>query len=70
MKETINPDQTITQSYNNFKIEVDFSRGKMSAEFDFKEQKISLENYQSILSEFAEMDRKLSIHTEKIHIQK
>ena len=52
--------QKMTQKFKHFSINVDFSQGRLSAEFDFEEQKISLSDYQTILKEFAELDNRLS----------
>lgn len=50
--------QKMTRKFKHFSISVDFYRGKLSAEFDFEEQKMSLADYQTILNEFAELDKK------------
>lgn len=63
MEKTVKSDflgQIMTQNFKNFDVNTDFARGRMSAEFDFEKSKMSLSDYQNILKEFAELDKKLN----------
>lgn len=45
----------------NFKVSVDFAKGRLIAEIDFKEQSMSLADYQTTINEFIALDKKLSV---------
>ena len=52
--------QKMTINFNKFNLIVDFQQGRMSAKFDFEEQKMTLADYQTILKEFSGLDERLS----------